>query len=225
MKKTEGFQVERAARTQIRLASRLLTEWSEKELRYVGGVDCGYDISGRFITAAVVILKVPELEIAEAACSMDRVKIPYIPSFLSFREFSPCRKALQELRNLPDVLFVDGNGIAHPRKMGLASHLGLLLGLSTIGCAKKPFYSSQLVPPEKRGGWTNYLNSSGEVVGICLRTREKVKPVFISPGHKMDIEAAHQFSLQFSKYRIPEPLRQAHILARKLSSVLVSSCF
>lgn len=225
MNNKAGFQVKKAARTQIHLASRLILEWSGNDPRYVGGVDCGYEPSGRYIIAAAVVFKFPDMDVIESAWSVDKLRIPYIPGFLSFREFFPCRKVLQKVRHIPDILFVDGNGIAHPRKMGLASHLGLLLDLSTVGCAKTSIFSSYLSPPEKRGEWTGYKHPSGERVGVCLRTRDKVKPIFVSPGHKMDIKTACRFSLLFSKFRIPEPLRLAHILAKKIASKEIPSIF
>jgi len=106
-------------------------------------------------------------------------------------------------------LLVDGNGIAHPRKMGLASYLGVLLDQPTIGCAKSPFFPCQ-APERERGGKVPYYNQNGEQVGLCLRTRDGVKPVFVSPGHKMDIQTAGEIVLNLAKFRLPEPLRIAH---------------
>ena len=143
------------------------------------------------------------------------VPIPYVPGFLNFREGPIFLKAFRKLGRIPDLTLIDGNGIAHPRKMGLASYVGVVMNVSTVGCAKKPFFP-YATPREERGQYTAFKDNKGVQVGYCLRTRTGVKPIFVSPGHRTDFAVAKQVTLELSKYRIPEPLRMAHHLAGQL---------
>jgi deoxyribonuclease V len=127
-------------------------------------------------------------------------------------------RAVHLLKRLPDIIIVDGNGIAHPRRMGLATYIGVLLKSSTIGCAKNPFYSFSM-PGQLRGEHTLYYDQNGSKVGYCLRTQNKIKPVFVSPGNRIGFERARDLVLACSKYRIPEPLRLAHFEAQGLFGI------
>jgi deoxyribonuclease V len=204
-----------AIRMQEEAASRLILEWPGGEIRLVAAADCSYDREGRRIGAAAVVMTWPGLEIVEKAQSMLPVPLPYIPGFLSFREGPACFDVLAKLSSRPDVFFFDGNGIAHPRKMGLASHIGLWLDKPSLGCAKTAYFPFR-APGERRGARTVYKNRQGEAVGQCLRTRAGVRPVFVSPGHRIDLRLAGKLVLDGSRFRIPEPLREAHRLSREI---------
>jgi deoxyribonuclease V len=205
----------RAVRVQEKLASRLILEWSGGKIRLVGAADCSYDREGKRIGAAVVVMTISHFEVVETAEAVRRVTMPYIPGFLSLREGPAYLDVLSKLSRWPDVMLFDGNGIAHPRRMGLASYIGLLLNRPTIGCAKSAFFPCRL-PAERRGACTAYKNRNGERVGYCLRTRAGVAPVFVSPGHRIDLRLAKKVVLDCSRFRIPEPLREAHRLSREV---------
>jgi deoxyribonuclease V len=205
----------RAIRVQEESASRLILHWTGGKVRLVGGADCSFDREERLIGAAAVILTFPGLEVVETAQTVRRVALPYIPGFLSLREGPAYFDVLNKIVKQPDVWLFDGNGIAHPRRMGLASYVGLKLNRPTIGCAKTAYFPFRL-PAESRGSSTVYKNGKGEPVGICLRTRAGVRPVFVSPGHRVDIRLARKVVLACSRFRIPEPLREAHRLSGRL---------
>jgi len=209
------FDFKKAVEAQKRLSSRLDLTWEEREVELVAGVDSSYDEENRKIGVVVVVYKMPEFVIVEVAKEMSEATIPYVPGFLNFREGPVFLRVFRKLYKKPDVTLFDGNGIAHPRKMGLASHLGVVLGISTIGCAKNSFFPFRS-PGEERGEYSELKNSDHEKVGYCLRTRTGVKPVFVSPGNKIDFRVSRELALKYSKYRIPEPLRMAHHLASQL---------
>jgi deoxyribonuclease V len=153
--------------------------------------------------------------LVKKAVYISDLKVPYITGFLSFREAPVMLRAVRLLGKLPDIIMVDGNGIAHPRRMGLATYIGVILNARTVGCAKNPIYSF-FMPGGKRGEHTLYYDPNGSKVGYCLRTQNQIKPVFVSPGNKIGFERARDLVLSCSRYRIPEPLRQADIWARKM---------
>ena len=209
------FDLKKASKTQIRLKSHITLYKEPLKVNLLGGIDCGYDLKQQKIGAAVVVLKFPDLSLIEKAAYVSHLEIPYIPGFLSFRETPVMLKAIRLLEKLPDIIIVDGNGIAHPRRMGLATFLGVVLNTSTIGCAKNPIYPFS-IPGNSRGKHTLYCDQNGCKVGYCLRTQDRIKPVFVSPGNKVDFENARDLVLACSLYRIPEPLRQAHIEAQNI---------
>ncbi len=208
--------IARAAKIQEILASRLVLEWTGGPVRLIAGADFSYDLDRGRIRAAVVVMTFPELGVVEVAGAVRRLSVPYIPGFLSFREGPAFISAFARLHRRPDLTLVDGNGIAHPRRMGLASHVGVMLDIATIGCAKTPFYPFSH-PGRERGAFTHYKNLDSERVGFCLRTCSGVKPVFVSPGHRVDFRLTKKIVLACSKFRLPEPLREAHRLAREMS--------
>ncbi len=209
------MNLEKAAEVQRRLSSKLILKWDGGEVNLVAGADFGYGYKERKIGASIVVFKIPELEIVEISEAVKEIKFPYLPGFLAYREGPVFLDAFRKIRNKPDVALVDGNGIAHPRKMGLASFVGVILDICTIGCAKKPFFP--FVPPSKqKGSYTFFRNDKKDKVGICLRTRSGVKPIFVSPGHRIDFMFAMKLVLSCSKFRIPEPLREAHRRASKI---------
>jgi len=211
------FDLKRAARVQERLASRLILERDVERITHVAGADFSYHKERGLIGAVVVVGRMPEFEITEVVNEILKVRIPYIPGYLNFREGTAFIRAFQKLKAWPSVTLIDGNGIAHPRKMGLASYVGVILNIPTVGCAKSAFFSYD-IPPEAKGASSIYRNYRKEKVGYCLRTRSSVKPIFVSPGHRVDFEFARELVLSCSRYRIPEPLRVAHRLAKELFS-------
>ena len=178
----------------------------------VGGVDVGYQ--GDRARAAVVVLSLPRLTLAEEATAERPVTQAYIPGLLSFRELPTILEALERLSHLPDVLICDGQGRAHPRRLGIASHLGVLLDHPTIGCAKSRLVGQHAPVPDKRGAWVPLVDQ-GEVVGAVVRTRVGVKPVYVSVGHRITLHEAIDVVLQCTpRFRLPEPIRLAHHLSR-----------
>jgi len=207
--------LERLARLQERLACKVRLKGNVKKVNLVGGADFGYDEEQKHIGAIIVILRFPGFEMVEISRAIRKVTFPYIPTFLAFREGPVFFDAFRKIKNKPDVTLIDGHGIAHPRKMGLASFVGVLLDIITIGCAKNPIYPF-LIPPEHKGAYTSIMNDSQEKVGVCLRTRIGVRPIFVSPGHRVDIATSIELVLRCSRFRIPEPLRTAHTLSSKI---------
>ncbi len=206
------FDLKKATQVQHRLSARLNLHRLERSVHLVAGVDCGYDLPGKRIRAAAVVMSYPELHTIATAQSETGLRLPYIPGYLNFREGPAVIRVLRSLLAMPDVVLIDGNGIAHPRRMGLASYVGVTLGICTIGCAKNPFYAFTEPGPEK-GATTPYRDDRQRQVGGCLRTRRGVKPLFVSPGNQIDITGAMRIVLACSRTRIPEPLRHAHRLA------------
>ncbi len=204
-----------AIRLQEELASRLILEWTGGRVRLVGGADCAIDTAGRHIGAAAVVMTLPGFEVVASATAVRRVSLPYIPGFLSFREGPAYLDVIGRLDCRPDVMLFDGNGIAHPRRIGLAAHVGVLLDLPAVGCAKSAFFRFS-PPADGRGSSTAYKNNKGEQVGYCLRTRTGVKPVFVSPGHRIGFRQARKIVLDCSRLRIPEPLREAHRMSQEI---------
>ena len=211
------FDLKKAAKAQQRLASRLVLKQDVRKVNFVAGADFSYHRKKGLIGAVVVVLEFPGFEIVEVAKEIRDVRIPYIPSYLNFREGPSFIRTFRKLQNKPDLTLIDGNGIAHPRKMGLASYVGVVLDLSTIGCAKSAFFPFD-PPPERRGGYSAYRNRKNERVGFCVRTRTSVKPVFVSPGHRVGFAFSRDMVLTCSRYRIPEPIRIAHHMAKRIFS-------
>lgn len=187
------------------------------EIHLVAGVDASYNQG--ICSAAAVSFEFPSLECTEKSVAELPVEFPYIPGLLSFREAPAILAALEQLSRSPDVLIVDGHGLAHPRRFGLACHLGVWLNLTTIGCAKS-ILVGESAPLGDEVGSTVQLTLGDEVLGVALRTRVNVKPVYISIGHCVDLESAVHISLACSSgYRLPEPVRQAHILANQAAKL------
>lgn len=184
-------------------------------VRTVAGADISYDRGSDRFFAAVVLMTYPELTVLETAALSTRVAFPYIPGLLTFREGPPLIAAFAQLRGAPDVVLFDGQGIAHPRGIGIASHLGLLLDLPAIGCAKRRLVGCHEAAGETRGAWAKLLFQDREV-GAVLRTREGIKPLFVSQGHRISLPRALALVLSCCRgYRIPEPIRQAHLMVNR----------
>jgi deoxyribonuclease V len=154
------------------------------------------------------------MEIVDMATASGKIPFPYIPGLFSFREGPILIKTFQKLRVKPDVMIYDGQGIAHPRGVGLASHLGIWFDLPSIGCAKTPLLHEYILPRPSRGSFES-IRRDGKAVGAVLRTKDKVKPLFVSPGHRIDLMTSIQLVLESCKgYRFPEPLRKTHQVTR-----------
>lgn len=199
---------------QRELAKRVILEDRLGEVRYIAGVDMAINEETGKARAAVVILTFPELEVLERHVHEEPVRMEYIPGLLSFRE-TPCiMGAFAQVKQQPDLVMVDGQGSAHPRRLGIASHIGLWLELPTIGCAKSILVGHHAPLGEEAGSWVP-LKDRGEVIGAVLRTREHVKPIIVSPGHLISLETSLRYVLACSRgYRLPEPTRQADKLSK-----------
>jgi deoxyribonuclease V len=208
-----NVSVRRAARIQEDLRSRLrLTAGRRlRSPRFVAGADVSFRRGSDAIHGAVVVLSYPDLRIVETATSSGRARFPYVPGYLSFREIPILLRAFRKIRRVPDVVLCDGQGIAHPRGFGLASHLGIILGVPTIGCAKSRLVGEHADPGTYRGEAAPLIYK-GKTVGAVLRTRDGVSPLFISPGHRIDLESAVRLALTCCRgVRVPEPTRAAHM--------------
>ncbi|MGJ3247488.1 MAG: deoxyribonuclease V [Elainellaceae cyanobacterium] len=183
------------------------------DVQRVAGVDVGFEDSGNTTRAAVAVLSFPELQLQEKAIARRPTTFPYIPGLLSFREIPAVLDALEQLTLVPDLLLCDGQGIAHPRRLGIACHIGLLSDLPAIGVAKSRLVGFHDEVPNEKGSWQP-LRHRGETIGAVLRSRTGTKPLYISPGHRISLLTAIDYVMRCTpKYRLPETTRQAHKLA------------
>lgn len=210
-----GWQVStaQALAIQMKLAGQVSRVSEVTSPHLIAGVDISVDKGARTGTGAVVVLSYPELDLVETRVVTDRLGFPYVPGLLSFRESPLILAACGSLTVTPDLIMVDGQGIAHPRRMGLASHLGLFLDTPTIGCAKSRLCGSHEVPGAEPGSYADLVDA-GEIIGAALRTKAGQKPVYVSIGHKVDLPTAIHWVLACCRgYRLPEPARLAHLAA------------
>lgn len=205
--------VAQALGIQRRLAEQVSRSNEVTSPRLIAGVDISVNKAEGTATGAVVVLNYPELRVVETKVVLGKLDFPYIPGLLSFREAPLILAACQNLTVIPNLILVDGQGIAHPRRMGLASHLGLFLDIPTIGCAKSRLCGSHEIPGEESGSYAEIVDV-GETIGAALRTKPGTKPIFVSIGHKVDLESAVYWVLECCRgYRLPEPTRLAHLAA------------
>lgn len=201
---------------QRELATQIRCEDDFGPVRTIAGVDVSMD---RFATdgfAAIVVLSVPDLEVVEVSGVRMPIPMPYVPGLLSFREVPLVMRAWEGLKTKPDLLMVDGHGIAHPRRIGIASHVGLLLDRPSIGCGKTILVGRYGELGDTRGS-TAPLVDHGEVVGEAVRTKNRVNPVFVSCGHRVSLASAVRWVLECARgYRLPEPTRRAHLESNRL---------
>lgn len=204
---------EQARARQKELALRVREQNELRPVATVAGVDVGFEQNNTIARAAVVVLSFPELAPLEAAVARRPVTFPYVPGLLAFRELPVVLDAFEKLADDPDLIIVDGQGRAHPRRFGIACHLGVLIDRVTIGCAKSILVGKAETPPDRQGAWTPLVDK-GETVGAALRTKLKVNPVYVSIGHKIDLPTALDFVSKCCKgYRVPETTRYAHRVA------------
>ena len=201
--------IEEAIAIQEKLRSEVITENEWSPVQYVAGVDVGYDSANEVSRAAVTVLSFPDLQQQQQAVVRSPTAFPYIPGFLSFREVPAVLEALENISLRPDLILCDGQGLAHPRRFGLACHLGVLTGIATIGVAKNRFMGEHSEVGLDRGSWQPLLQS-GSTVGAALRTQTGVKPIYVSIGHKVNLITAIEYVLRCApKYRLPETTRSA----------------
>jgi deoxyribonuclease V len=205
--------VAQAREIQLSLAKRVVVGNEVINPRLVAGIDISAPDAQGVASGAVVVLRYPELSIVEVEIAQGKIKLPYIPGLLSFREAPLILAACEKLRNVPDLILIDGQGVAHPRRFGLASHVGLFLDLPTVGCAKS-ILCGQHRPVEEEAGSHAELLDNGELIGAALRTKSGVKPIYVSVGHKIDLASALQWVIKCCRgYRLPDPTRLAHLAA------------
>ncbi len=206
-----NLSLEEAKRVQQELSRKVVRENNFTGINIVAGLDIGFH--GDVARASCAVYTYPDCVLIEEKVFDGRVDFPYIPGFLSFREIPVLASVLELIQNEPDVLIADGQGIAHPRRFGLAAHLGVLADKPTVGCAKSRLVGKCIPPDDIKGAYT-YLYDGDEIIGACLRTRVGVKPVYVSIGNWVSLETAIDVVLNCcKKYRLPEPIRRAHRLA------------
>ena len=202
-----------AREIQARLRDQVVRENTLGPVQRVAGVDVGFEDRGKTTRAAVVVLDFPALTLQEQTISRTPTRFPYVPGYLSFRELPGVMQALEQLHSTPDLVLCDGQGIAHPRRFGLACHLGVITGLPTIGVAKSRLIGQYQEPEEHKGAWEPLWDKE-EMIGAVLRTRDHVRPLFISTGHRVDLPTAIDYVLRCTtRFRLPETTRWAHKLA------------
>lgn len=205
---TEARKIQEAFRDKVKITPFKGTP------EHIAGVDAAF--LGDKIISVACLYNYPDLTLIEERYVAAEVSFPYIPGYLSFREGPAIIQALSSLNTRPDLILFDGQGIAHPKGLGIAAHIGALLDLPSIGCAKSRLVGEYEEPGSKKGSWSP-LGYKGKVVGAVLRTRDNVRPLFVSPGHRIDLKGSIEIVLRcISKYRIPEPLRRADSLSKKL---------
>jgi deoxyribonuclease V len=205
-----AFSTRKARELQEKIGRQVVANWDGRHIRRVAGADVAYNRNG-WATAAVAVLEYPGMAVTEVARASGMIPCPYIPGLFSFRETPPLLRAFEKIETPVDVILCDGHGIAHRKRCGLASHVGVLLKTPAIGCAKSRLYGQYRDPSPRRGSRASLRDSRGHIIGAALRTRTGKKPVFVSPGHLIDLRKAIEIVLTVSpRYRIPEPIRLAH---------------
>lgn len=206
----DQLTIPEATRLQKELREQLLIQERDYQVNTIAGADISFNRFSTTVYAGIVLLSFPELRPLLYSLVRREVRFPYVPGYLAFREAPALLDAWEQLPVKPDVLVVDGHGIAHPRRMGIAAHFGALSGQPSIGCAKKLLYGTFTEPGPEQGAYTAILDKE-EVIGTVLRTKTNVKPVFVSPGHRIDIRGSLSLIAQCTvRHRLPEPTRLAH---------------
>ena len=209
---TEG----EAVALQKRLRESVRVEPLKKKIETIAGTDISFNKFEPTVYAGIVVLRLPSLEVIEEVGVVSETRFPYRPGLLSFRETPSVLEAWAKLKTEPDAVMFDGQGIAHPRRVGIASHVGLIINRPTLGCAKSVLVGKFEEPGEERGSWSPMIDK-GETVGAALRTKTRVQPIYVSPGHLIDLSGAVELTLQSDGgYRQPEPTRRAHLLVNAL---------
>ena len=208
----------RAIQIQNELRKKIRLRAPSGSWKRIAAADVSYSRTDNRFFAGFLLFSFPDLVLLESASAQGRTSFPYVPGLLSFREAPILIRAFSRLKTKPELILIDGQGIAHPRSMGIAAHLGLIFDLPTIGCAKSRLIGKHEEPPADKGGSAPLIEKD-QTIGMIVRTRAGVKPVYVSPGHKMDLETSVKIVLSLSRgYRIPEPLRQAHLFVNRLRS-------
>lgn len=214
---------EDALQLQKELAAKVITEDQINDAHFVAGVDVAYAKESDKLIAAVVVLDAKTLEIVETSTAEDKAQFPYIPGLFSFRELPSLIKAFAQLQSKPDLVVCDGQGYAHPRRFGLACHLGVIFDMPTIGCGKSRLVGDFETPDTERGAIAPLVDK-GEVIGNVLRTQTDINPIYVSVGHRVSLSTATEWILKLSpQYRLPETTRQAdHAVTLKIKNTISS---
>jgi deoxyribonuclease V len=216
-----NVEPKKAVEYQRKLREKISFTSTYNRIKLIAGVDASY--KKERIIGGIVILKYPELIILDRDFVVTKVSFPYIPGLLTFREAPALIKLFKKIKWNPDIIFFDGQGYAHPRRMGIATHIGLFLDQSTIGCAKSRLTGEYTNPGNKKGCYSQLLDKE-KVIGAVLRTRDNVKPIFVSPGNHINLSKAINITLLCTtNYRIPEPTRQADLFVNKIKKELLIS--
>ena len=219
-----------AVQIQQQIRDKIIPYGKVKSVRLVAGADVAYDKQRNMTYAGVVVLRMTDLVIVESCVVAYATSFPYIPGLLSFREAPALVEAFKKVRSEPDIVFIDGHGVSHPRSVGIASHIGLVINRPTIGCAKSMLIGEYHEPDPTRGSRAYLLNKDSDIIGAVIRTRDNVKPVFVSIGHRIDLDEAIRLTLSCGKgYRIPErKVSEALLLNRQIEArhlkVRLKSC-
>jgi len=217
------ISVAEAKQIQLELAGQVSRQNETIKPRFIAGVDISAPDSTGIARAAAIILSYPELQVIEVKTAEDKLNFPYIPGLLSFREIPLILAACHKLSINPDLIVADGQGIAHPRRFGIASHLGLLLDIPSIGCAKSRLCGTHSPVNDEAGDYAE-LTDNGEIIGVALRSKVDANPIYISIGHRIDLPAAIHWVMKCCRgYRLPEPSRLAHLAASGKSMTVVSN--
>ncbi|MCD6062412.1 MAG: endonuclease [Flavipsychrobacter sp.] len=207
---SEAISIQKEIRSQVNLVPL------DREITMIAGADISFNKYSDTVYAGIIVLSYPDLEVIESASTVATTPFPYVPGLLAFREVPALQEVWQQLKQKPDVLILDGHGIAHPRRVGVASHFGILEGVATIGCAKSLLAGSFEMPANMPFS-TSPMVHREETIGTALRTKINCKPVFVSPGHLITLtESVDIVKKCTRKYRIPEPTRLAHLLVNKV---------
>ncbi|MCK9195380.1 MAG: deoxyribonuclease V [Syntrophales bacterium] len=208
----EAVSIQNTLKKQLILHDRIKTG----PIHLIAGADISYGRNSDLFFATVVLLSYPDMQPIEKAHAIERASFPYIPGLLSFREGPVLLKAFKNMMRVPDLIIFDGQGIAHPRGVGLAAHMGLFLDIPAIGCAKSRLCGEHREPGPLPGDHEDLLYQE-QVIGSVLRTKARVRPVFVSPGHLISLERSREVTLKCCRgYRLPEPIRQAHLAVNRL---------
>lgn len=206
----EAVELQRNLRERVRIVPL------KQRIETIAGADISFNKFSPVMYAGIVVLGLPSLEVIEEVGIVSETKFPYVPGLLSFRESPSVLEAWSKLKTEPDAVMFDGQGIAHPRRIGIASHVGLMINRPTIGCAKSVLVGKFTAPEPERGSWSEMVDK-GEVVGAAVRTKTNVQPIYVSPGHLIDLAGAIELTLACDGgYRQPEPTRRAHLLVNAL---------
>ncbi len=197
---------------QRELAEMIVIGGKPGSINVIAGIDVSMRLYGKTGYAGVIVFSYPGLDVIEESFAGGPVPFPYVPGLLTFREGPLIEEVVTKLNTSPDLLIFDGQGIAHPRHMGIASHMGLKLNIPSIGCAKSRLFGEYIEPSPEKGSSSPLTDGEDRQIGVVLRTRENVKPVFVSPGHMVGMDESAEIIMSCTgKYRIPIPTREAHI--------------
>ncbi len=212
----ENITPQQAIQQQTELREQLRIQPLEKEITTIAGADISFNKYSTTVYAGIVVMHFPSLQVIETSGVTDETTFPYVPGLLAFREVPALSKAWEGLQIKPDVLVLDGHGIAHPRRMGIAAHFGVVMNTPTLGCAKS-LLTGRFTEPSTEAGSVTDLVAKNELIGKVLRTKKNVKPVFISPGNLITMDESLELIKRcVGKYRIPEPTRLAHNFVNEL---------